>query len=161
MDEQIVKEILNGEKKEVFQEALKFLEQKGALTYKDFKKLKEWYSPLAFSVAGYTQLEVLNQFLEELKEAVKEGTTKEQFRKNMNQFLEEQGYDGITPYHADLIFRQNMQTAYSVGHYQQMTDPDVMERRKYWQYQTAGDGHVRESHQVMDGRGFRELHPTS
>lgn len=154
MDERIVKEILNGEKREVFQEALDFLEQKGVLTYKDFKKLKEWYSPLAFSVAGYTQLEILNQFLEELKEAVKEGTTKEQFRENMNQFLEEQGYDGITPYHADLIFRQNMQTAYSVGHYQQMTDPDVMERRKYWQYQTAGDGHVRESHQVMDGRVF-------
>lgn len=154
MDEQIVKEILDGGKKEVFQEALDFLEQKGVLRYRDFKKLKEWYSPLAFSVAGYTQLEVLNQFLEELKNAVKEGTTKEQFRENMNQFLEEQGYDGLTPYHADLIFRQNMQTAYSVGHYQQMTDPDVMARRKYWQYQTAGDGHVRESHQVMDGRVF-------
>ncbi|MFR3751465.1 MAG: hypothetical protein ACLTW9_02360 [Enterocloster sp.] len=31
--------------------------------------------PLAFSVAGYTELEVLNQFLEELKRAIEEGTT--------------------------------------------------------------------------------------
>ena len=72
----------------------------------------------------------------------------------MDRFLEERGYDGLTPYHADRIFRQNMLTAYSVGHYQQMTDPDVTERRKYWQYQTAGDGHVRESHAAMDGRVF-------
>lgn len=154
MDDRIVKEVLDGGKKEVFQEALDFLEQKGVLSYKEFKKLKDWYSPLAFSVAGYTQLEVLNQFLEELKKAVKEGTTKEAFRENMNSFLEEQGYDGLLPYHADMIFRQNMQTAYSVGHYQQMTDPDVMARRKYWQYQTAGDNHVRESHQAMDGKVY-------
>ena len=72
----------------------------------------------------------------------------------MDRFLEERGYDGLTPYHADRIFRQNMLTAYSVGHYQQMTDPDVMGRRRYWQYQTAGDGHVRESHAAMDGRVF-------
>ncbi|MFQ7874045.1 phage minor head protein [Enterocloster sp.] len=70
----------------------------------------------------------------------------------MDRFLEERGYDGLTPYHADRIFRQNMLTAYSVGHYQQMTDPDVMGRRRYWQYQTAGDRHVRESHAAMDGR---------
>ncbi|MFR3923520.1 MAG: phage minor head protein, partial [Dysosmobacter welbionis] len=82
------------------------------------------------------------------------GTTKTQFQENMDRFLEERGYDGLTPYHADRIFRQNMLTAYSVGHYQQMTDPDVMGRRRYGQYQTAGDRHVRESHAAMDGRVF-------
>ncbi|MFQ9651266.1 MAG: hypothetical protein ACLRZZ_14445 [Enterocloster sp.] len=163
MDERIVKEILEGGKNEIFQEALDYLEQKGVLPYKEFKRLKEWYTPLAFSVAGYTELEILNQFLEELKKAVKEGTTKEQFRESMNHFLEEQGYDGLTPYHADQRYSaRTMLTAYSVGHYQQMTDPDVLERRKYWQYQTAGDGHVlqRESHAAMDGRVFPALtHP--
>lgn len=154
MDERIVNEVLDGSKKEAFQEALDFLKQKAVIPYKEFKKLEERYRPLAFSVAGFTQLEVLNQFLKELQAAIEEGTTKEQFRKNMDQFLEEQGYDGITPYHADTIFRQNMQTAYNVGHYQQMTDPDVMQHRKYWQYQTAGDGHVRESHQMMDGKVY-------
>ena len=67
-----------------------------------------------------------------MKRAIGEGITKTQFQENMDRFLEERGYDGLTPYHADRIFRQNMLTAYSVGHYQQMTDPDVMGRRKYW-----------------------------
>ena len=154
MDEQILKELKEGTEPEVFGEALAFLERKGVIRYEDFRKLKEWYRPLAFSVAGYTELEVLNQFLEELKRAIEEGTTKARFQENMDRFLEERGYDGLTPYHADRIFRQNMLTAYSVGHYQQMTDPDVMGRRRYWQYQTAGDGHVRESHAAMDGRVF-------
>ena len=123
MDEQILKELKEGTEPEVFGEALAFLERKGVIRYEDFRKLKEWYRPLAFSVAGYTELEVLNQFLEELKRAIEEGTTKARFQENMDRFLEERGYDGLTPYHADRIFRQNMLTAYSVGHYQQMTDP--------------------------------------
>ncbi len=76
MDEQILKELKEGTEPEVFGEALAFLEQKGVIRYEDFRKLKEWYRPLAFSVAGYTELEVLNQFLEELKRAIGEGTTR-------------------------------------------------------------------------------------
>lgn len=154
MDERIVKEILDGGKKEVFAEALEYLEKKAVIPFEVFKKLEEQYRSLAFSVSGYSRLEVLNRFLEELQNAVKEGTTVREFRENMSRFLEEEGYDGLTPYHADMIFRQNMQTAFSVGHYRQMTDPDVLERRKYWQYQTAGDSHVRETHMAMDGRVF-------
>lgn len=154
MDEKIKSEILQGGEKDVFQEALTYLQQKAVVPYADFKRMREWYRSLAFSVAGYTSLEVLNTFLEALQDAVKEGTTKRDFREQMNSFLEEHGYDALTPYHADMIFRQNIQTAYNVGHYQQMTDPDVMERRNYWQYQTAGDSHVREEHQIMDGRVY-------
>ena len=34
---------------------------------------------------------------------------------------------------AGLIFRTNIQTAYNVGHYEQMTDPGVMKLRPVWQ----------------------------
>lgn len=153
MDDWIT-ESVSGEFEGVFQEALNFLEKKVTVDYKTFKEIREKYQNLAFSVKGYTEMEVLNEFLEALKDAVREGSTKEAFRERMNTFLEDNGYTGLTPYHSDLIFRQNMQTAYNAGHYEQMTDPGVMERRKYWQYQTAGDGKVREEHAVMDGRVY-------
>ena len=35
-----------------------------------------------------------------------------------------------------------MSNAYSVGRYDQMTDPMVLEYRPYWQYRTVGDGNV-------------------
>lgn len=157
MDNRIA-ESVSGDFEEMFKEALDFLEKKVILEYQEFKGIREKYQQLAFSVKGYTELEVLDEFLTALKEAVEDGTTKAVFRERMNTFLEDRGYMGITPYHSDLIFRQNMQTAYNVGHYEQMTDPDVMGRRKYWQYQTAGDGKVRETHAAMDGMVYPADH---
>ena len=39
----------------------------------------------------------------------------EQFRQSMSGFLERQGYEGLTPFQADNIFRTNIQTAYQAG----------------------------------------------
>ena len=80
MDEEITSEILQDEDADVFREALAYLQQKAVVSYTDFKRLREWYRPLAFSVSGYTSLEVLNTFLEALQEAVESGTTKRDFR---------------------------------------------------------------------------------
>lgn len=79
MDEEIKGEILQDEDADVFREALAYLQQKAVVSYADFKRLREWYRPLAFSVSGYTSLEVLNTFLEELQKAVESGSTKRDF----------------------------------------------------------------------------------
>ena len=84
MDEEITSEILQDEDADVFREALAYLQQKAVVSYTDFKRLREWYRPLAFSVSGYTSLEVLNAFLEALQEAVESGTTKRDFREQFS-----------------------------------------------------------------------------
>ncbi len=83
----------------------------------------------AFTVSGYTSLEVLQEFLDLADKAAEEGTTKEQFREDMNRFLEEHGYEGINPWKCDNIFRTNMQTALNAGHYKSMTDETTMEAK--------------------------------
>ena len=52
-----------------------------------------------------------------------------------------------------------MQTAYNAGHYKSMTDPITMKLRPYWKYTTAGDGQVRETHAMMEGRIYRADDP--
>lgn len=52
----------------------------------------------------------------------------------MNESLESEGYEGLAPPKDDLIFRTNVQTAYNVGHYEQMTDPTAMKLRPCWQH---------------------------
>ncbi|MFR3921924.1 MAG: phage minor head protein [Dysosmobacter welbionis] len=64
------------------------------------------------------------------------------------------GLRGRHPYQAENIFRTNIQTAYNVGHYKQMTDPEVMKLRPYWQYDAVNDSRTRPSHLAMDGRVF-------
>nr|DAP14028.1 MAG TPA: minor capsid component [Caudoviricetes sp.] len=137
-----------------FEEAVKYFGDKVPISPSQFRKLGSKYQSLAFTVAGYTKLELLNSFHSELLKAIKDGTTMEQFRQNMNDFLERRGYEGVTPFQADNIFRTNIQTAYQVGHYEQMNDPDVKKLRPFWQYDAVNDTHTRPSHLAMDGRVY-------
>lgn len=143
----------------IFREAVAFLKGKKPLTSDEYRKLSSESRAKAFTVSGYTRVEVLQEFLNCLAKAAEEGTTKEQFRKDMNHFLEEHGYEGMNPWKSDNIFRTNMQTALNAGHYKSMTDETVMKLRPYWMYRTAGDGNVRESHAVMEGRVYRADDP--
>lgn len=143
----------------MFKEAVEFLKKKEPITADEYKKIADAAKAKAFTVSGYTSVEVLQKFLDELEEACKNGATKKEFMDNMNDFLERNGYKGINSFHADVIFRTNMQTAYNAGHYKSMTNPTTMKLRPYWKYITAGNGHVRETHQEMQGRIYRADDP--
>lgn len=138
----------------IFKDAVRFLKGKRALTSEEYRLLDDESRAKAFTVSGYTSLQMLQEFLDCLTKAAEEGTTKEQFLKDMNNFLEEHGYEGMNPWKSDNIFRTNMQTAFNAGHYKSMTDETTKKMRPYWQYKTAGDGHVRETHQAMAERVF-------
>ncbi len=143
----------------VFRAAVEFLKGKKVLTKEEYKFLDAESRAKAFTVSGYTSLGVLQEFLDCLQKAAEEGTTMGQFRKDMNRFLEEHGYEGLNPWKSDNIFRTNMQAAFNAGHYKSMTDETAMRLRPYWRYRTAADGNVRESHAVMEGRVFRADDP--
>ncbi len=136
----------------IFKEAVEFLKKKTPLTAAEYKALDDECRSKAFTVSGYTSLEVLQKFLDELTDACKNGKTKKDFMDTMNGFLERNGYEGLNPFNADVIFCTNMQTAYNAGHYKSMTNPTTKKLRPYWKYVTAGDGEVRESHALMEGR---------
>lgn len=142
-----------------FKEAVEFLRKKKVLKPDEYKKISDVYRAKAFSVSGYTSLEVLQKFLDELEDACENGKTKKEFMDSMNDFLERNGYEGLNPFHADVIFRTNMQTAYNAGHYKSMSDPTTKKLRPYWKYVTAGDGEVRETHAMMEGKIYRADDP--
>lgn len=137
-----------------FEEAVEYFKERVPVTAAKFYAIAEEYRGLAFTVSGYTKAQMLKRFYEELLAALEEGNTLSEFRSIMNEFLETEGYEGLDPLQADNIFRTNIQTAYNVGHYQKMTDPDVMRLRPYWQYDAVNDSHTRPSHLAMDGRVF-------
>lgn len=143
---------LNGDF--VFKEAVEFLKKKKPLSAAEYKALDKECRAKAFTVSGYTSLEVLQKFLDELTDACENGRTKKDFMDAMNDFLERNGYEGLNPFNADVIFRTNMQTAYNAGHYKSMTNPTTKKLRPFWKYVTAGDGEVRESHAMMEGRVY-------
>lgn len=143
----------------IFKEAVEFLKKKKPLSSEEYKALYDECRSKAFTVSGYTSLEVLQKFLDELADACEQGKTKKEFMDSMNDFLTRNGYEGLNPFNADVIFRTNMQTAYNAGHYKSMTNPATIKLRPFWKYVTAGDGQVRESHAQMEGRIYRADDP--
>ncbi|MEF2968349.1 phage minor head protein [Paenibacillus sp. M1] len=142
-----------------FKEAAEFFGDKLTLKPTDFYDLAEEYRHKAFTVSGYSKIQILKKFQDELLAAIEEGQTTQSFRDKMNDFLERKGYEGITNFQADNIYRTNIQTAYQVGHYKQMTDPEVLRLRPYWQYDAVNDRRTRPSHLAMDGKVFRADDP--
>lgn len=137
-----------------FEEAVDYFRGRVPVTSDVFYQIAERYRGLAFTVSGYTKAQILKRFYDELLAALEDGSTLEEFRGRMNEFLETEGYEGLDPLQADNIFRTNIQTAYNVGHYEQMTAPGVMELRPFWQYNAVNDSHTRPSHLAMDGRVY-------
>ena len=142
-----------------FEEAEKYFGGKIPVSKKEFKKIKDDYRTKAFTVSGYNNMEIIKKFMDVLQEAIENGSTLKVFQEEMNDFLARKGYEGITPYQADNIFRTNVQTAYSVGHYAAMTDPEVKKLRPYWEYDAVNDGKTRPSHRAMDGLVYPADHP--
>lgn len=100
-----------------FEEAVAYFKERVPVTASRFYQIAAEYRALAFTVSGYTKAQVLKKFYDELLAALEDGNSLAEFRENMNDFLEAEGYEGITPYQAENIFRTNIQTAYNVGHY--------------------------------------------
>ena len=145
---------LFSRKNMTFEEAVAYFKERVPVTASRFYQIAAEYRALAFTVSGYTKAQVLKKFYDELLAALEEGNSLAEFRENMNDFLEAEGYEGITPYQAENIFRTNVQTAYNVGHYKRMTEPGVKALRPYWQYDAVNDSKTRPSHLAMDGRVF-------
>ena len=115
----------------IFKEAVEFLKKKIPLKLGEYREISDECKGKAFTVSGYTSLEVLQKFLDELTEACEQGKTKKDFMDTMNDFLERNGYEGLNPFNADVIFRTNMQTAYNAGHYKSMTNPTTKKLRPF------------------------------
>lgn len=92
-----------------FEEAVAYFKERVPVTASRFYQIAAEYRALAFTVSGYTKAQVLKKFYDELLAALEEGNSLAEFRENMNDFLEAEGYEGITPYQAENIFRTNIQ----------------------------------------------------
>ena len=137
------------------QEALDFWRTKVPLTEEQFSLLHRQVKMRAFTVSGITALDVLQDILTELDRVLAEGLTLSDFRQSVNGLLERRGWEGLTPYQADNVFRTNILTAFQVGRYKQMTDPDVLDARPYWMYDAVNDARTRPAHRALDGKVYR------
>ena len=161
-----------------FEEQMAFFRQKGyTLSPNTWRDVWQQAHARAFTVARVTKMDVLADIRGAVDRAMEEGATLREFKKGIKGILERKGWlapkgekaqvklpDGtvrkrLTGWRLDTIYRANLGTSYQVGRYKQMTDPDVLKARPFWQYMTAGDPAVRDDHDAQNGKVYSAEHP--
>ncbi|MFN3319946.1 MAG: phage minor head protein [Allorhizobium sp.] len=143
-----------------FQEAIDFFRQKVNIPTERFDDVMRQGQVRGFTVAGVTRLDMLADFRAAMERAIAEGTGFNAFRQEFDAIVDRTGWQfrarGETDedrrdWRARIIYSTNMRTAYMAGRYAQLTDPDVLRYRPYWEYQHSGAEHPRLQHLRWDG----------
>lgn len=131
-----------AEKFMTYPRAKAFLTNKLPYTAEDYNKLTQFQKEFAFTVTGVTKESVSQHILEELTSALSNGYTYKTFREKVK-------VKDLAGRDLKLAFRQNMNTAYMAGRYDQMKrSADFL---PWWEYYTVGDNRVRDEHAVLHG----------
>lgn len=100
----------------------------------------------AFTVAGATKADLLTDFHTAVSDAISNGTTITEFRKQFDKTVAKHGwsYKGKRGWRTRVIYDTNLRTAHAAGKWQQFQQ--LKDRRPFLQYFDAGDGRVRPKH---------------
>lgn len=136
-----------------FKEAIDYFRNKVNLPTKTYRDIQRGAHTKAFVVAGATKEDLLADFRAAIDKAIGLGTSLQEFRKDFDNIVKQHGwsYKGSRGWRSKTIYATNIQTAYAAGRYKQMTDPDVLKRRPYWQYLVGDSKKHRKEHLKLNG----------
>jgi hypothetical protein len=144
-----------------FQEAISYFRNKVNAPTERWDDLLGAEHDHAFMVAGATSAELLADLRGAVDQAIASGITRTDFARQFDQIVAQRGwsYRGGRDWRANLIYAQNLRTAYQAGRYAQMRDPDVLKTRPFWQYIHGGSRLPRLSHLAHDRKVYRADDP--
>jgi SPP1 gp7 family putative phage head morphogenesis protein len=116
-----------------------------------FDGLAQRYKMQAFTIAGVSDVRLIEQIKQALADVLEKGGTAQDFESAVNALTDKAGVDRLALSQIDTVFQTNVQTAYQNGRFEQLTDPAVMAALPFWVYRTAGDDRVRPAHAALDG----------
>jgi SPP1 gp7 family putative phage head morphogenesis protein len=120
-----------------------------------FDGLAQRYKMQAFTIAGVSDVKLIEQIQKALADVMGSGGTEKDFQIAVNALTDKAGIERLAATQVNTVFQTNVQTAYQNGRFEQMTDPAVAVALPFWTYRTAGDDRVRPAHAALDGFSAR------
>lgn len=125
-----------------FQQQLDFFQRKVSVPTSGWRDL--WQSDHAhgFMVAGANRLALVDDFRTTIEQLMRGGRTLADFQREFDQIVARHGWVGWTgegsaagrAWRTRVIWETNLQQSYNAGRYAQLTHPDMLEARPYWEY---------------------------
>ena len=138
-------------------EAIRYLQDKVAVTREQFDRLSDAAKARAFTVSGLAKLDQVEAVRRSMIEAMEKGVPLREWKKTIGQTLDAAGFTGERPLRLETIFRTNVQSAYMAGRYGEMTA--MADTFPYWQYSAVNDGRTRPAHRALSGKVYPAEHP--
>ena len=135
-----------------------WLRKRVVLNYDAWKASSAAIKARSFSLARHEGDDLIAAIKGKIQQSLDNGEAYRTFASNYAEMMGEIGRTASNPYHVETVFRNATQNALSVGRYRQMTDPDALAERPYWQYLTVGDSEVRDEHAAIDGEVYPADH---
>ncbi|MBL4783025.1 MAG: hypothetical protein JKX92_12360 [Porticoccaceae bacterium] len=128
-------------------EAITHIREKLAIPTTRWNDLMGDVQAKAFTVAGATKMDLLDDFHQAVISSIENGSTLGDFRKDFDTVVADHGwsYKGSRGWRSSLIFNTNLRTAHMAGRWQQIQR--VKQLRPWLVYLTVGDLRVRQLHQ--------------
>ncbi len=150
--------------------AVEYFRSKGYAITDNWHDLWQEAHARAFTVAGVTRLDVLEDIRNEIQAAIDGDITLRDFIDNLEPRLRADGWWGKqvqvdeatgearlvqtgSPWRLRTIYRTNLQTSYMAGRWAQMIQN--VRFRPYWEYVAVMDRRTRPAHAAMNGLVFR------
>lgn len=134
-----------------FDGAIKRIRNLTSYTRLAYDGLKARYRMQAFTIAGVSDVGLIERIQKALGDTMANGGTVEDFRSEVNKLTSDAGAQQIADLHVNTVFQTNVQKAYQNGRFEQLRDPAVVVALPYWVYSTAGDARVRPAHAALEG----------
>jgi len=143
--------------KRPFDEAVKFFKGQEVLHKDLFEQLSAAAKRRAFTVARLARQELLSAAHAELSRQIETsgvdslGPSLPDFKRFIKERVESAGWTPANASHVETIFRTNVMSAHGGGRATEMTQPEVLRLRPYWQWQAVRDDRSRPSHKAAHG----------
>jgi len=140
-------------------EAIQRFLDKEAVTRDVFDELEDAAKKRAFTIANAANEEMVKTVKRELLRQLAVGADLSAFGKHAAARFESAGWTPANPSHVETVFRTNVVGAYNAGRARQMTQPEVLEMRPFWQILGIKDGRQRQAHGNAHGVVLRANDP--
>lgn len=136
-----------------FTDAIKFWESKVPMDPKSFKELWNEQKVNAFAVSGVSNMDTVMDLYKSLGKAISEGQSFGAWKKQHTDLWEQKGWTGKSAWRVDNVFRTNVQTAFQIGRFKQMSQSfDVL---PLLMYSAVSDSRTRPTHLALNGKVYR------
>lgn len=129
-----------------FQEAIAFFIGKKIMTRKAFGRLRAEAKQRAFTIAGLALRSMLQTAHDELAKTIREGLDLRGFAKGLAARFDSAGWTRLKPSHVEVVYRNATMGAYASGRDAQMSQPEILAARPYWQVLGVDDDRTRPAH---------------